>query len=245
MKMPSAGRVKLNAVQARDRAVSAAGEPLGLSEPSGRGRLWLWGGGTAGNEQLTALTGVILIVLLAVIGVTILRIRQLISVHLFVGLLLMGPLALKLASTGYRFVRYYASDPAYRDKGPPELAMRAIAPLLVVSTVTVMVTGVLLLFGGASSRDQYLEIHKVSFIVWVAFAALHVLGHLPALPRSLRVARTGGEGTESIMRSPGEAGRWLALAGALVAGAVLAVALIPDFGSWTAHAAAVHHHARD
>ena len=44
--------------------------------------------------------------LLAVIGVTIPELRQLISVHLFVGLLLLGPVALKMVSTGYRFVRY-------------------------------------------------------------------------------------------------------------------------------------------
>ena len=72
----------------------------------------LTGGGTNGNEQLTAVTGVVLIVLLAVLGLTILRIHQLISVHLFVGLLLLGPVAVKMGSTGYRFLRYYTHDPA-------------------------------------------------------------------------------------------------------------------------------------
>jgi hypothetical protein len=79
----------------------------------------LTGGGTDGNRQLTAITGTILLVLLAVIGVTILRIGQLISVHLFVGLLLIGPVVLKLASTGYRFARYYSHNRAYRREGPP------------------------------------------------------------------------------------------------------------------------------
>jgi len=78
----------------------------------------LHGGGPDGNEQLTATTGVILVALLAVLGVTILRVQQLISVHLFVGLLLLGPVALKMASTGYRFVRYYTHSDAYRRKGP-------------------------------------------------------------------------------------------------------------------------------
>ncbi len=55
--------------------------------------------------------------LLLVIGLTILRIRQLISVHLFVGLLLIGPVALKMASTGYRFMRYYSGNRVYRRKG--------------------------------------------------------------------------------------------------------------------------------
>ena len=38
---------------------------------------------------------------------------------MFLGVLLIGPVALKLASTGYRFVRYYTSEPRYRRKGPP------------------------------------------------------------------------------------------------------------------------------
>ncbi len=37
---------------------------------------------------------------LAVVGVTILRIHQLISLHLFVGLPRLGPVVLKMASTG-------------------------------------------------------------------------------------------------------------------------------------------------
>src|SRR5205814_2774471 len=87
----------------------------------------LTGGGTDGNEQLTSMVAVVLLVLLAVIGVTIVRIVQLISVHLFVGLLLLGPVAVRLASTGYRFVRYYTWRPEYRTKGPPALIMRLIA----------------------------------------------------------------------------------------------------------------------
>ena len=85
----------------------------------------LTGGGTDGNEQLTAITGVVLIVLLAVIGVTILRIGQLISVHLFVGLLLIGPVALKMASTGYRFMRYYTRQPRVSREGPAGVAAAA------------------------------------------------------------------------------------------------------------------------
>ena len=48
------------------------------------------------------------------------RIGQLLWLHLFVGLLLIGPVVLKLASTGYRFARYYTNDAVYRRKGPPE-----------------------------------------------------------------------------------------------------------------------------
>jgi hypothetical protein len=110
------------------------------------------------------MTGTILIVLLAVIGVTILRIGQLVSVHLFVGLLLLGPVALKMGSTGYRFVRYYTREPAYRRKGPPEALLRLIAPLVVLSTVTVFASGVVLLLLGPRNRGQFLLIHKASFL---------------------------------------------------------------------------------
>src|SRR5207248_11693595 len=99
-------------------------------------------GGTDGNERLTSMAGAILIVLLAVLGVTILRIGQLIWVHLLVGLMLLGPLAVKMASTGSRFDRYYTHGQAYRSKGPPQPLMRAIAPMVVASTVVVFVSGI-------------------------------------------------------------------------------------------------------
>ena len=67
-------------------------------------RTRLLAGGTAGNQQLTAATAVVLLVLLAALGVTIVRIGGLLNPHMFLGMLLVGPVALKLASTGYRFV---------------------------------------------------------------------------------------------------------------------------------------------
>ena len=198
------------------------------------------GGGSAGNEQLTAITGAILFVLLAALGLTIVRIGQLLWLHFFLGLLLLGPVALKMASTGYRFVRYYTGDPVYRRKGPPELQLRLIGPIVVLTTVVVFVSGVILLFLGPADRGQLVLIHKVSFIVWGVFTALHVLGHLPHVPTSLRAvrrARPDLPGSQS-----GAFGRWLAIASALVGGLVLAVVLIPDFSIWTAPTALFHHH---
>ena len=193
---------------------------------------WLRGGGTDGNEELTAMTGVILIVLLAVLGVTIVRIGQLIWLHLFLGLLLLGPVLLKVASTGYRFVRYYARDPIYRAKGPPIAALRAMGPVVVVSTVVVFATGIWLLIVGPRGRSTPLLLHKVSFFVWVAFMGVHVLAHLPSLGSSVRAAGA----------RPGAAGRWIALAGAIVGGAALAIVLIRHYGIWTAPGAFPHHH---
>ena len=161
------------------------------------------------------------------IGVTIIRIDQLLWLHLFVGLLLIGPVTLKMASTGYPFARYYTHDPAYRRKGPPEILLRLIAPIIVLTTVVVFASGVVLLFVGPADRGQLVLIHKVSFIVWGVFTALHALGHLQRLPTSLRAARRANPSLPG--QQSGTAGRWIAIAGALVGGLVLAVVLIPDF----------------
>ncbi len=203
----------------------------------------LTGGGPDGNERLTTVTGTILIVLLAAIGFTIPQLRQFIWMHLFVGLLLIGPVLLKMASTGYRFMRYYTGNAEYRRKGPPELALRLIAPIVVLSTVGVFVTGIGLLIVGPADRNPMLLLHKVTFIVWVVFMSLHILGHLPAMARALGIG--GRSETELVGRTPGAAGRWIALAGAMVGGLVLAVVLIPDFAAWTAHTVFLHHHHHD
>src|ERR1700733_10162344 len=209
------------------------------------------GGGPDGNERLTVLTGMLLIVLVAVLGITIVWIGQLLWLHLFLGLLLIGPVTLKLASTGHRFVRYYTADPRYRAKGPPAPALRIMAPVIVLLTVTVFASGVVLLFigPGSSARSMVVLLHKVSFIAWLALTAFHVLGHLPEIVRVLRVssaARRELIGTRAptperpavpeparTVRLPGRGGRWLSLSGAAVVGLVLALVLIPDFATWT------------
>jgi hypothetical protein len=200
----------------------------------------LTGGGTDGNERLTAATGTVLLVLLALLGVTIVRIGGLLSEHLFLGMLLIPPVLLKLSSTGYRFVRYYTANPRYRRKGPPPLGLRVLAPLVVLSTLVVFVTGVLLLFVGPSSRSTLLPIHKDSFFVWLGLMALHVLGHLPAMTGVLRADY--GRSDELSSDVTGRAGRVLALSGALAAGVVLAVLVIPEFGPWLHDAGMFHHH---
>lgn len=225
----------------------AAGRTRGASRARSR-RRWapsFLGGGIDGNEQLTAMTGVILLVLLAALGVTILRIGQLIWLHLFLGLLLLGPVLLKMASTGYRLMRYYTRQAVYVAKGPPMPALRLMGPFVVLTTLIVFISGVVLLFVGPRDRSTPVLIHKASFFVWLAFMGLHVLAHLPALGRSLRAVRIGATeraGASLSAAGSGSAGRWIALSGAIVGGAVLAIVLIPHFGVWTAPGAFAHHH---
>src|SRR5690349_20835411 len=108
-------------------------------------------GGTAGNRLLTSATGLVLALLLAAEGITILWMGGLRTEHMFIGLVLVGPLALKLASTGYRFARYYTRAPRYRAEGPPLLPLRLVAPVLVATTLAIFASGVALLLIGHRS----------------------------------------------------------------------------------------------
>jgi len=200
----------------------------------------LTAGGTTGNERLTTAAGVVLLLPLAVIGVTIISLRHLLWIHLFVGMLLIGPVALKMGSTGYRFIRYYSGNPSYRRVGPPPALLRTIAPMVVLSTVVVLASGVALLFAGPQSRDTLLPIHKVSFIVWAAFTGIHLLGHLPAVPKALRA----DYGTSARLSHDvtGRTGRIMSLTGAVVAGVVLAILVIGEFGPWVHASGLFHHH---
>jgi hypothetical protein len=222
-------------------AVPRQALPSATALPSERSRARrITGGGTTGNERLTAATGAALIALLAVLGVTIIQIRQLLWLHLFLGMLLIGPVALKLGSTGYRFVRYYTGSPSYRHDGPPPAMLRAMGPIVVISTVIVFASGVALLFAGPSSRDTLLPIHKLTFFIWLGFMGLHMLVHLPKLLPALRADY--GRPTELGARVAGRSGRTLALAGALTAGVVLAVLVIPEFAPWLHDNGLFHHH---
>lgn len=189
------------------------------------------GGGTDGNERLTGAIGIVLIVLLAALGVTILRLRSLTPEHLFIGLLLIPPIALKMGSTGYRFVRYYTHDAVYRARGAPPPLLRLSAPIVVASTLGVFATGVALLAIGPSAPGAIRLLHKASFIVWIGITALHVLGHLPDLERTFLRKREGRVEYNDL--AAGRVGRAVSLTGALVIGVVIAILLIPQFGAWS------------
>lgn len=177
-------------------------------------------GGAAGNARLTALTGAVLLVLLAVEGSTIPFLRSLLSVHIFVGMLLLGPVALKLSSTGYRFARYYGRAREYVELGPPAPLQRVlVAPVLVLSTLTLFGSGVLLV--ASPHRGLVLGLHKASFVVWFGACAIHVLGYAA---RTLRHLVAG--------RMPGGAARRVLLVAALAVGLLVAVETYPLAAPW-------------
>ena len=133
--------------------------------------------GVEGNARLTGVVGALLLIALAVEGVTVLDVTGMFTLHVFVGLFVVPMVALKTATTGYRFFHYYKGTAAYRRKGPPHPILRIAAPFVVASTIALLTTGIIALAVGPQHADTWLNLHKASFIAWFAVMATHVLGH--------------------------------------------------------------------
>lgn len=190
-------------------------------------------GGPAGNARLTAWTGAVLFVLLAVEGVTVLDIRGLITWHVVVGLVLIPPALLKTASTGWRILRYYTGSRLYRQAGPPPMPLRVLGPFVVVATLAVLASGTaLIVIGPDTSRRPLLGtagrgvdpimIHKATFVVWLAVTALHVLGRLVPALRLMSPGRA----------VPGRLWRGSAILLTVAAAAAATVIVLAAVGPW-------------
>lgn len=209
-------------MQTTDRAAFHTATPR-REQVAARARRLL--GGAEGNARFTSLIGAALLVLLAVEGATIPFLDALLSVHIFVGMLLLGPVALKLLAVGYRFARYYTHGPEYVRHGPPALPMRlVVAPVLVLSTLTLFGTGVLLI--ATSHRGLLLGLHKASFIVWVGAMSIHVLVYALRAGRHLlaEVSFDGAVGGRMLRAS--------LLLVSLAAGVAVAIATYPLASPW-------------
>jgi hypothetical protein len=185
----------------------------------------LLAGGSEGNARLTAGTAVVLTVLLVLEGLTLFGVRQLLLPHIFLGLLLVPPVLLKLASTGWRMLAYYRRVPEYVRRGPPHALLRVlVAPILVLSTLVLLGSGIAVAIVGHGGL--LLGVHKASFVVWGVAFGIHFLAHVLELP--------GLAGRDWARRDllRGSAGRRILLAVAVVAGFALAFAAFPLAHAW-------------
>jgi hypothetical protein len=184
------------------------------------------GGGPAGNERLTALTAVVLLVLLAAEGATLISLRSFLTPHVFIGMLLVPVVALKVGSTGWRFLRYYAGHRAYRRAGTPLPLMRfLVAPVVLASTTGLFASGIALVAFGPG-HPLVVGLHKASFAVWLVAMSVHVLAYV------LRVPQLVGADLSRRERLAGARARQLLVAFSLVAGTTLAIATLPLVHSW-------------
>jgi hypothetical protein len=187
------------------------------------------GGGAEGNEHLTAITGLIVLIGFAVEGATIVAIHRCLWLHFFVGFLLLGPVALKIGSTMYRFVRYYTGAQPYLRKGPPAPLLRVLGPLVIATSAAVLGTGVVLAFVGPGN-STWMFLHKASFILWFGVMTIHVLAYAPRLPRLL--LRSLDRRHPSPSSAPGASIRWLALGLAIGCGVLVAAATMHLSAQW-------------
>lgn len=194
-------------------------------------------GGPAGNARLTAWVGLVLLVLFAAEGVTVLSVRHLLWWHIVLGALAVGPVLLKLGSTGWRMAAYYARRPRYRAAGPPPMLYRLLGPLVVLTSVAVLLTGVLLLllgdqrsreaiFSVAGLRVDWLFLHQASFFVWFGVMTIHVLG------RTVPAFNTARRSVREPRAVDGVVVRLVSVVLALAVGAGLAVWLVGKEGGW-------------
>ncbi|GHO79276.1 hypothetical protein KSD_70470 [Ktedonobacter sp. SOSP1-85] len=181
--------------------------------------------GVIGNERLTALVSLVLLVLIIVELVTSAFLRIWLPAHTVVGVLLVGPLLVKMGSTGWRFLRYYTRTPAYVRRGPPPLVLRVLGPMLLVTTLVMVGSGIGLVVTGPT--QPFLLAHVFSALPWLPLMAVHSLAHLQQVKRRLADDWSTQQGPRS------QIGRGLRL------GVNLGVLLLGVIGAWLLFPAAI------
>jgi hypothetical protein len=178
--------------------------------------------GVIGNERLTALVSLALLALIVVELVTSAFLRIWLPAHTIVGILLVGPLLVKMGSTGWRVWRYYTRAPAYVHRGPPPLVLRVLGPALLGATLVMVGSGIGLIVIGP--LQPFLLVHVFSALLWLPLMAIHSLAHLPQVPQRIADEWINQRDPRS------QVGRGLRLGvnlGALLLGVIAAALLFP------------------
>ncbi|MEO6879816.1 MAG: hypothetical protein ABI181_02560 [Mycobacteriaceae bacterium] len=207
-------------------------------------------GGPAGNAQLTAWLGLALLLVSVAELVTLLDVTGLISWHIVIGTLLVPPALAKTASTGWRILRYYTGNRAYRQAGPPPLLLRLLGPLVVLTTLAVLGSGLTLIAVGPDTtftplltvfgqRISWLTLHQATFIAWGVATGLHVLARTVPAAR-LALASQSRQG-----RVAGTLARNLGLLTTVIVAVLAAIIILRWSGSWTGGDLHRFHHQSD
>ncbi len=185
-------------------------------------------GGVAGNRNLTAVLGALLLVgILAELATLLLGLHRTLPAHIAIGVALIPIVALKLASVGWRMIRYYSRASEYRAEGPPRPFLRGIAPLVAGSTIALLGSGVGLIVAGPQAHF-FRAVHSASFLLFVLVVGIHALAYLPKLRRfALADWMTGRHASGHRLR------RGLVAFAIISAGAV-AIATLETAGPWAA-----------
>ncbi|WP_037569109.1 hypothetical protein [Phaeacidiphilus oryzae] len=171
---------------------------------------------------MTAVGGLALLLLFGAQLVTVvLGVTQVLTAHVVIGLLLTPVVALKMGSTGWRAVKYYRGDRAYRERGAPRMYYRILGPVLTALTALLLISGLLAFLGPPAVAGAALLTHKASFYLWLAALLLHVVPHYLEAVRLAAADLLARRGSRVL----GTSARRYALLSVLAAGAVLALLL--------------------
>jgi len=182
-----------------------------------------------GNARLTAIVGVLLLGPVAVeVGTILLGVHTFMSLHVFVGLALIPPVLLKLASTGWRFARYYTRKEAYVEHGAPQITMRLLAPLFVAATVVLFASGVAMGILHGQALVVARRLHGPASVVWLVLFAIHALVYLKRalIGSSQELSAATGRSV------PGRRARGYLIAATVVSGLIVGAATVPAQHRW-------------
>ncbi len=191
-----------------------------------------------GNERLTAAVGVLLLIpILVELATIVLGVHTFMSLHVFVGLALIPAVLLKLGSTGWRFARYYTRSRPYVAQGPPQLAMRLLAPLLVAATVILFSSGVAMGVLHEHALQIARRLHGPAAVIWLVLVGVHVVVYLK------RALSSSSEDLRLTTRREVQGATWrsYSLAAALILGLVVGAATVTAQHRWVDLR---HHHDR-
>lgn len=174
-----------------------------------------------GNTRMTGMSAsLVLPLFLFEVATVVLGVKSVITLHVAVGLLLLGPVLLKLASVTYRMASYYRRVSEYRKRGKPAVALRLLGGALAVLVVLLLASGLVLIVGANAAHGAARAIHVVSAYLGVLLLIGHVAIHLRTAARvTLADVRRGAAAV------PGARSRWLAILASLAIGGTLALLL--------------------
>ena len=95
---------------------------------------------------------------------------------MFIGLFIVPLVCVEAGDDRLPLLQLLPRNPPYRRKGAPHPVLGSPAPLLVLSTISLLGAGIVALAVGP--RIRYMDHDSSgSAIAWVSLAAVHVLGH--------------------------------------------------------------------
>jgi hypothetical protein len=174
-----------------------------------------------GNTRLTGMSASFVLPLFLIeVATVVLGVKSVITLHVAVGLLLLGPVLLKLASVTYRMVSYHRGVNEYRQRGKPAVAPRLLGGALAVLVVLLLASGLVLILGPNAAHGAARAIHIVTAYLVVLLLIVHIASHFRTAARlaSADIRRRAAP-------APGARSRWLALLASLAIGGTLALLL--------------------